>query len=61
MFGGGREEKKKEKRKEGKYEKLCFKGRLYRYYKENQFKEFTQMAMALISNRVIRLELWQVI
>ena len=41
VWGGGREEKKKEKRKEGKYEKLCFKGRLYRYYKENQFKEFT--------------------
>ena len=37
----GAEEKKKEKRKEGKYEKLCFKGRLYRNYKENQFKEFT--------------------
>lgn len=37
----GEKGKKKEKRKEGKYEKLCFKGRLYRNYKENQFKEFT--------------------
>ena len=37
----GEKGKKKEKKKEGKYEKLCFKGRLDRNYKENQFKEVT--------------------
>lgn len=37
----GEKGKKKEKRKEGNMKTSVLKGRLYRNYKENQFKEFT--------------------